>query len=59
MVAIALQGLVAMVITWSGSYEQILSYVVAVDWIFFGFAATALFKAAADSLLPPPVWACE
>jgi basic amino acid/polyamine antiporter, APA family len=43
LVAIALQGVVAMVITWSGTYEQILSYVVAVDWIFFGLAAAALF----------------
>ena len=43
MVAIALQGLVAIVIAWSGSYEQILSYVVAVDWVFFGLAATCLF----------------
>jgi APA family basic amino acid/polyamine antiporter len=42
-VAIALQGAVAAVIAWSGSYEQILSYVVAVDWIFFGLAGAALF----------------
>lgn len=42
-VAIALQGLVAMVVAWSGTYEQILSYVVAVDWVFFGLAAGSLF----------------
>jgi APA family basic amino acid/polyamine antiporter len=42
-VAIAIQGLVAVVIAWSGSYEQILSYVVAVDWVFFGMAALCLF----------------
>jgi APA family basic amino acid/polyamine antiporter len=42
-VAIALQGLVAMAVAWSGTYEQILSYVVAVDWVFFGLAAASLF----------------
>ena len=41
--AIVLQGVVAIVIAWSGRYEQILSYVVCVDWIFFGLAAVALF----------------
>jgi APA family basic amino acid/polyamine antiporter len=41
--AIALQGAIAIVITWSGSYEQILSYVVAVDFIFFGLTGLALF----------------
>src|SRR5207245_10870905 len=35
-VAIALQGAVAIIITLSGTYEQILSYVVSVDFIFFG-----------------------
>src|SRR5207245_2584675 len=35
-VAIALQGVVAIIITLSGTYEQILSYVVSVDFIFFG-----------------------
>jgi APA family basic amino acid/polyamine antiporter len=42
-VAIALQGLVAIVITVSGSYEQILSYVVSTDFIFFGLTGLALF----------------
>jgi APA family basic amino acid/polyamine antiporter len=42
-VAIALQGVVAMVITLSGTYEQILSYVVSVDFIFFGLTGLALF----------------
>lgn len=41
--AIALQGAVAIVITLSGSYEQILSYVVSVDFIFFGLTGLALF----------------
>jgi APA family basic amino acid/polyamine antiporter len=42
-VAIALQGLVAIVITLSGKYEQILNYVVSVDFIFFGLTGLALF----------------
>jgi APA family basic amino acid/polyamine antiporter len=41
--AIALQGAWAIAIALSGRYEQILSYVVAVDWIFFGLAATCVF----------------
>jgi APA family basic amino acid/polyamine antiporter len=41
--AIALQGIVAIVIALSGTYEQILSYVVAVDFIFFGLTGLALF----------------
>jgi APA family basic amino acid/polyamine antiporter len=42
-VAIALQGVVAVVIALSGTYEQILSYVVSVDFIFFGLTGLALF----------------
>jgi APA family basic amino acid/polyamine antiporter len=42
-VAIALQGVVAIVIALSGTYEQILSYVVSVDFIFFGLTGGALF----------------
>jgi APA family basic amino acid/polyamine antiporter len=42
-VAIALQGAVAIVIALSGTYEQILSYVVSVDFIFFGLTGGALF----------------
>jgi APA family basic amino acid/polyamine antiporter len=41
--AIALQGLLAIVIALSGRYEQILNYVVSVDWIFFGLTAASLF----------------
>jgi APA family basic amino acid/polyamine antiporter len=40
--AIALQGLVAVVIAVTGTYEQILSYVVSVDFIFFGLTGMAL-----------------
>ncbi len=43
MVAIALQGVVAVIITMSGTYEQILSYVVSIDFIFFGLTGLALF----------------
>jgi APA family basic amino acid/polyamine antiporter len=42
-VAIVLQGLTAAVIAVSGRYEQILSYVVAADFTFFGMTAAALF----------------
>jgi basic amino acid/polyamine antiporter, APA family len=42
-VAIALQGIVAVVITLSGTYEQILGYVVSTDFIFFGLTGLALF----------------
>ena len=42
-VAIVLQGVCAMVIAASGKYEQILNYVVSVDFIFFGLAATCVF----------------
>ena len=42
-IAIALQGLLAMVIVRSGSYADILSYVVSVDFIFFGATAACIF----------------
>jgi APA family basic amino acid/polyamine antiporter len=42
-VAIALQGTVASAIALTGSYERILGYVVAIDWLFFGLTALALF----------------
>ena len=41
--AIALQGLFAAVIAASGRYEQILNYVVSVDFIWFGLTALSLF----------------
>jgi basic amino acid/polyamine antiporter, APA family len=41
--AIALQGIVAIVIALSGTYEQILGYVVSVDFIFFGLTGLSLF----------------
>jgi APA family basic amino acid/polyamine antiporter len=42
-VAIALQGLFAIVIALWGRYEQILNYVVSMDFIFFGLTACCLF----------------
>ncbi|HEX9940191.1 MAG TPA: amino acid permease [Longimicrobium sp.] len=42
-VAIALQGVLALAIALTGSYEQILNYVVSVDFIFFGLTAGAVF----------------
>src|SRR6516164_780767 len=41
--AIALQGALAIVITLSGRYEQILNYVVSVDVIFFALTAASVF----------------
>jgi APA family basic amino acid/polyamine antiporter len=42
-VAIALQGLLAIVIALLGTYERILNYVVSVDSIFFGLTACCIF----------------
>jgi APA family basic amino acid/polyamine antiporter len=42
-VAVAVQGVLAIVIALWGSYEQILNYVVSVDFIFFGLTATCIF----------------
>ncbi len=42
-VAIVLQGVLALVIALSGTFEQILSYVVAVDFVFFAATAATVF----------------
>ena len=42
-VAIALQGVLASIVALSGRYEQILNYVVSVDFIFFGLTGASLF----------------
>ncbi len=59
-VAIVLQGLLAVIIALSGRYEQILNYVVSVDFIWFGLTAASLFvfrrrakTGAADSFRVP------
>src|SRR5438874_1227652 len=41
--AIALQGALAIVITLSGKYEQIVNYVISVDVIFFALTAATVF----------------
>src|ERR687893_3166974 len=41
--AIALQGALAIIIALSGKYEQILNYVVSIDFIWFGLTAASLF----------------
>ena len=42
-VAIVVQGLAATIIALSGRYEQILNYVVSIDFISFGLTASSLF----------------
>ena len=52
-VAIALQGVVAIIIALSGRYEQILNYVISVDFISFGMTGVALMvfrRRAPDSI---------
>lgn len=51
-IAICLQGALAIIIALSGRYDQILNYVVSVDSIFFGLTAACIFmlrRKAADS----------
>lgn len=42
-VALIVQGVWAVILVYSGSYGQLLDYVVFADWIFFGACAAALF----------------
>ena len=42
-IAIVLQGLAAIVIACSGTYGEILNFMITVDFIFFGMTAAALF----------------
>lgn len=51
-VAITLQGVMAIAIAYWGKYEQILNYVVSVDFIFFGATAGALFILRRESRTP-------
>lgn len=55
--AIVLQSVWTLVIVFSGTYEQILNYVVSMDWVFFGLSASCLFvlrrRAAAATLRVP------
>jgi APA family basic amino acid/polyamine antiporter len=57
-VAIVLQGVVAVIITLSGRYEQILNYVTSVDFILFGMTGISLLvfrarKPASDGFRAP------
>jgi APA family basic amino acid/polyamine antiporter len=42
-IAIVLQSIWTMVVALTGKYEQILNYVVSMDFLFFGFTAASLF----------------
>jgi len=61
-VAIALQSIWTMVIMLTGRYEQILNYVVSMDWVFFGLSASCLFvfrgrhTGEAEALMPGHPW---
>jgi APA family basic amino acid/polyamine antiporter len=59
-IAIVLQGVIAMVISISGKYDQILNYVTCVDYVFFGLSAIALVvfrnRDAADPSAPRPIF---
>jgi APA family basic amino acid/polyamine antiporter len=55
-VAIVLQSVWTIVIALTGRYEQILNYVVSMDFIFFGLTATTIFvfrRRAARGTMPP------
>jgi len=60
--AITLQSIWTMVIMLTGHYEQILNYVVSMDWVFFGLSAGCLFvfrrrrTGEADALMPGHPW---
>lgn len=54
--AIVLQSVWTMVIALSGRYEQILNYVISMDFLFFGLTATTIFvfrRRAAHGTMPP------
>ncbi|HWC19365.1 MAG TPA: amino acid permease [Terriglobales bacterium] len=61
-IAIALQSVWTMVIMLTGRYEQILNYVVSMDWVFFGLSAGCLFVfrkrqvGEADARMPGHPW---
>ena len=61
-VAIVMQSFWTMVIMLTGRYEQILNYVVSMDWVFFGLSAGCLFVfrrrhlGQADALMPGHPW---
>jgi APA family basic amino acid/polyamine antiporter len=61
--ALVVQGVWALVLVYSGSYGQLLDYVVFADWIFFGLTAATLFAlrrrdggAATPAMVPLHPW---
>ena len=60
MIAIGLQGTIAIIVALSGEYDQILNYVTSVDYVFFALAALALFifraRDARDPAAPTPLF---
>jgi len=56
---IILQGAVTIVVVLLGTYEQILSYVVVMDWLFFGLTATCIFVFRARDERKPSVKEAE
>jgi basic amino acid/polyamine antiporter, APA family len=60
-VAIVLQSVWTIVIALSGRYEQILNYVISMDFLFFGLTATTIFvfrrRAARGEMNPSPGYA--
>lgn len=59
-IAIVLQGAVAIVISLTGRYDQILNYVTCIDYVFFGLSAIALIvfrnRDARDPAAPQPIF---
>ncbi len=53
--ALWFQAAVSLVLLTTNSYDQLLSYVVFADWLFFGFTAAAVFVARARGLGSPTV----
>jgi APA family basic amino acid/polyamine antiporter len=55
--AILIQGIWAVLLTLSGTYAQLLDYVVFGDWIFFGLIAATLFAyRSRPAVAEPPGW---
>jgi APA family basic amino acid/polyamine antiporter len=52
--AILIQGVWAILLTFSGSYAQLLDYVVFADWIFFGMIVATLFVYRSRRAAPAP-----
>jgi APA family basic amino acid/polyamine antiporter len=53
--ALWFQAAVSLLLLTSNTYDQLLSYVIFADWLFFGFTAAAVFVARANGLGSPTV----